>query len=103
MVIPLLETAAFITVYAPACMTLSTSTIDIPTMSALYISHPYVMIPRSVTWGTTTRTVKSFSGESCSIEAYGKIIVNEDCRPTIVDYSSSSVSLCPAVYLPTIE
>lgn len=94
---------SFFTVYAPACMTLSTSSIDIPTMSALYISHPYVMIPWSVTWGTTTRTVKSFSSEGCSIEAYGKIIVNEDCRPTIVDYTSSSVSLCPAVYLPTIE
>lgn len=93
---------SFFTVFAPGCVTMSTSSIDMPTMSAIYFGEGPV-IPWTVTWGTMTRTVKTFTAGTCSIEANGKIIVNENCRPTIVDYTSSSVSLCPAVYVPLVE
>lgn len=94
---------SFFTVSAPACMDVVSTTIDMPSMSALYLLTNYQVVPGSVTWGTITRTIKTFSGESCSLTAYGKIIVNEQCKPTIVDYTSTSVSLCGYSDIPFLE
>lgn len=92
---------SFFTVYSSSCGSYGSTTIDMPTLSAIYNNGE--LEHSSITWGTQTRTIQTFYGGNCSLEAYGKIIINEYCKPTIVDYSSTSVSLCDAVYVPPIE
>lgn len=85
------------TVYSSGCGSYGSTTIEMPTVIYYYDGEGEIHI----SWGNTSRTIKTFSGGNCSLEARGKIIINEFCRPTIVDYTSSSGSICTA--LPPIE
>jgi|GEM_PF-2992724 len=88
---------SYFTVYSPSCGSYGSTTIEMPTVIVEYDEDNHIQI----SWGTKSRTIKTFSGGDCSLEAHGKIIINEFCRPTIVDYTSTSTSLCTAV--PPVE
>ena len=95
------------TVIQPMCGGSSSTTV---TMNTVNIVRKYVMnadgtyaldpagnrieFSRTHEWGTRTRNVTSLSSTNCKLVYNGKVIINANCMPIIVDIDSDLVNLC---------
>jgi hypothetical protein len=91
---------SYFTVSLPLCGGASPGTVTVPLMTAQYTVVNGTINITGVIWSTKTRDYTSLSSGSCKLTYYGKVIIGQNCRPRIVDISSTSVSLCKYVSAP---